>query len=152
MSGASVEWDHQTVIGKKARPPKVARNESDVNGVVFVTKVVLAFTDPPRSRSYTSVRYGMFFFLTPCSTRLVRSALSSGRIRNLLVALIRLTKVPAQATYTFSNRLINVSRRIGTDHQKIAKIDRENEVAPPPKISLTVGRVRAFHGRVWPTF
>ncbi|RPD65865.1 ylMBF1 [Lentinus tigrinus ALCF2SS1-7] len=28
----------------------------------------------------------------------------------------------------------------GTDHQKIAKLDRENEVAPPPKISPTVGK------------
>jgi len=28
----------------------------------------------------------------------------------------------------------------GTDHQRIAKLDRENEVAPPPKISLSVGR------------
>ncbi|PKY52474.1 ylMBF1 [Rhizophagus irregularis] len=27
-----------------------------------------------------------------------------------------------------------------TDHQKIAKLDRENEVAPPPKISLSVGK------------
>src|SRR6266550_991607 len=29
----------------------------------------------------------------------------------------------------------------GTDHQRIAKLDRENEVAPPPKISPQVGRV-----------
>ncbi|KAF8737136.1 hypothetical protein AX14_013414 [Amanita brunnescens Koide BX004] len=28
----------------------------------------------------------------------------------------------------------------GTDHQRIAKLDRENEVAPPPKISPLVGR------------
>ena len=28
----------------------------------------------------------------------------------------------------------------GTDHQKIAKLDRENEVAPPPKVSPSVGR------------
>jgi putative transcription factor len=28
----------------------------------------------------------------------------------------------------------------GTDHQKIAKIDRENEVAPPPKVSPSVGK------------
>lgn len=31
---------------------------------------------------------------------------------------------------------------IGTDHQRIAKLDRENEVAPPAKISPTVGKVR----------
>jgi len=28
----------------------------------------------------------------------------------------------------------------GTDHQRIAKLDRENEVAPPAKISPSVGR------------
>ncbi|OBZ75209.1 Multiprotein-bridging factor 1 [Grifola frondosa] len=28
----------------------------------------------------------------------------------------------------------------GTDHQKIAKLDRENEVAPPPKIAPSVGK------------
>ncbi|THH15600.1 hypothetical protein EW146_g4908 [Bondarzewia mesenterica] len=28
----------------------------------------------------------------------------------------------------------------GTDHQRIAKLDRENEVAPPPKVSQNVGR------------
>nr|CAG8561779.1 8693_t:CDS:2 [Entrophospora candida] len=27
-----------------------------------------------------------------------------------------------------------------TEHQKIAKLDRDNEVAPPPKLSLTVGK------------
>lgn len=27
-----------------------------------------------------------------------------------------------------------------TEHQKIAKIDRENEVAPPPKVSASVGK------------
>jgi hypothetical protein len=30
----------------------------------------------------------------------------------------------------------------GTDHQRIAKLDRENEVAPPPKIAPSVGKVR----------
>ncbi|PPQ74194.1 hypothetical protein CVT26_004491 [Gymnopilus dilepis] len=29
---------------------------------------------------------------------------------------------------------------IGTDHQRIAKLDRENEVAPPPKIAPSVGK------------
>lgn len=39
-----------------------------------------------------------------------------------------------------------VSHCTGTDHQKIAKVDRENEVAPPPKISLTVGKVLVLYG------
>jgi putative transcription factor len=54
--------------------------------------------------------------------------------------------------YTSSRRLTLVYHFIGTDHQKIAKIDRENEVAPPPKISLTVGKVRALRGRSRSTF
>ncbi|KAJ4488362.1 multi protein bridging factor 1-domain-containing protein [Lentinula aciculospora] len=31
----------------------------------------------------------------------------------------------------------------GTDHQKIAKLDRENEVAPPSKVAPSVGRAMA---------
>ena len=33
----------------------------------------------------------------------------------------------------------------GTDHQRIVKLDRENEVAPPPKVAPSVGRVRVFY-------
>ncbi|KAL5529457.1 hypothetical protein ACEPAG_5442 [Sanghuangporus baumii] len=29
---------------------------------------------------------------------------------------------------------------LGPDHQRIAKLDRENEVAPPPKVPPTVGK------------
>ncbi|KAG6333830.1 hypothetical protein ID866_5262 [Astraeus odoratus] len=29
---------------------------------------------------------------------------------------------------------------VGPDHQRIAKLDRENEVAPPPKVNPSVGR------------
>lgn len=28
----------------------------------------------------------------------------------------------------------------GTDHQRIAKLDREDDVAPPPKVAPTVGK------------
>ncbi|TFY60131.1 hypothetical protein EVJ58_g5350 [Rhodofomes roseus] len=34
----------------------------------------------------------------------------------------------------------NSSDLNGTDHQRIAKLDRENEVAPPPKVAPTVGK------------
>ena len=44
-----------------------------------------------------------------------------------------------------SSQATHLYHRIGTDHQKIAKVDRENEVAPPPKIPASVGKVRAFH-------
>ena len=30
---------------------------------------------------------------------------------------------------------------IGTDHQRIAKLDRENEVAPPPKVPPSLGKL-----------
>lgn len=33
------------------------------------------------------------------------------------------------------------SHDTGTDHQRIAKIDRENEVTAPPKVSPSVGKV-----------
>ena len=32
----------------------------------------------------------------------------------------------------------------GTDHQRIAKLDRENEVAPPAKVAPSVGKVCVF--------
>jgi hypothetical protein len=32
----------------------------------------------------------------------------------------------------------------GTDHQRVAKLDRENEVAPPAKVASSVGRVRGL--------
>ena len=39
-------------------------------------------------------------------------------------------------------RTLNISHLLlGTDHQRIAKLDRENEVAPPPKLAPSVGRV-----------
>lgn len=31
-NGTSVEWDSKTVIGFKAKTPKVARNTADLNG------------------------------------------------------------------------------------------------------------------------
>ena len=34
MNGTTVDWDHKTVIGKKTKTPKVARSESDVNGML----------------------------------------------------------------------------------------------------------------------
>ena len=37
---------------------------------------------------------------------------------------------------------VTVLARTGTDHQKIAKLDRDNEVAPPSKIPASVGKVR----------
>ena len=76
--------------------------------------------------------------------RLVGSAPSSGLTRKSLVGPIRVIQVHVQTICTFA-KSSPIYYRIGTDHQKIAKIDRENEVAPPPKIPASVGKVRAFH-------
>jgi len=81
MSG--VEWDSKTVIGFKAKAPKVTRNTSDLNAARRTGAVVA--TD---------------------------KKVTGG---------------------------VNKAHQ-GTDHQRIAKLDRENEVAPPPKIAPSVGK------------
>ncbi|KAG1796794.1 multi protein bridging factor 1-domain-containing protein [Suillus plorans] len=78
---SNMEWDSKTVIGFKAKAPKVTRNASDLNGK---TGAVVA-TDK---------------------------------------------KVTAGGN----------KARPGPDHQRIAKLDRENEVAPPPKVNASVGK------------
>lgn len=80
---SNLDWDSKTVIGFKAKAPKVTRNASDLNAARRVGAVVA--TDK---------------------------------------------KVTAG---------LNKAHQ-GTDHQRIAKLDRENEVAPPPKIAPTVGK------------
>ena len=83
MDGQSVDWDSKTVIGSKARAPKVTRNASDINAARRSGAVVA-----------------------------VDKKISGGGNK--------------------ANQ--------GTDHQRIAKLDRENEVAPPPKIAPSVGK------------
>jgi len=82
-AGTNVDWDSKTVIGSKAKAPKVARNESDLN---------------------------------------------TARRAGAVVATDK--KVTGGGNKAHQ----------GTDHQKIAKLDRENEVAPPPKIAPSVGK------------
>ncbi|KAH9966487.1 ylMBF1 [Russula dissimulans] len=81
MSNGNVDWDSKLVIGHKAKAPKVAKNETDLNGARRAGAVV--GTDKK----------------------------------------------------TTSNKANQ-----GTDHQRIAKLDRENEVAPPAKVAPSVGR------------
>jgi hypothetical protein len=52
---ATVGWDTQTVIGKKTKQPKVAKNESDVNGIIIAIRIAFAFTNILLSRSYASI-------------------------------------------------------------------------------------------------
>jgi hypothetical protein len=61
--------------------------------------------------------------------------------RRFQVEEIRLIKVRSHALYSFAPAQYFRTSSIGTDHQRIAKLDRENEVAPPPKVSSNVGRV-----------
>jgi len=80
---SNTDWDAKTVIGFKAKAPKVTRNASDLNAARRTGAVV--GTDK---------------------------------------------KVTAGGN----------KAHVGTDHQRIAKLDRENEVAPPAKIAPTVGK------------
>ncbi|KAI0928254.1 hypothetical protein AcW1_005555 [Taiwanofungus camphoratus] len=80
---SNMDWDSKTVIGYKAKAPKVTRNTSDLNAARRTGAVVA--TDK---------------------------------------------KVTAGTNKAHQS----------TDHQRIAKLDRENEVAPPPKIPPSVGK------------
>ncbi|KZT03534.1 ylMBF1 [Laetiporus sulphureus 93-53] len=83
MTEGNVDWDSKMVIGYKAKAPKVARNDSDLNGEHSLGAVVA--TDKKMAGGSNKAHQG-------------------------------------------------------TDHQRIAKLDRENEVAPPPKILPSVGK------------
>lgn len=45
-----------------------------------------------------------------------------------------------------------LSNRTDTDHQKIAMLDRKDDVAPPPKVNPTVGKAWNFDNSLWSTF
>jgi putative transcription factor len=79
----NTDWDSKTVIGFKAKAPKVARNATDLN-----------------------------------AARRTGAVLSTDK------------KVTAGGNKAHA----------GPDHQRIAKLDRENEVAPPPKVNPSVGK------------
>jgi len=80
---SNLDWDSKTVIGFKAKAPKVARTASELNAARRVGAVVE--TDKKLTAKQNKAHQG-------------------------------------------------------TDHQRIAKLDRENEVAPPPKINPAVGK------------
>ncbi|KAI6043029.1 multi protein bridging factor 1-domain-containing protein [Pisolithus marmoratus] len=77
------DWDSKTVIGYRAKAPKVTRNASDLN---------------------------------------------AARRTGAVVATEKKTTGGGNKGHT------------GPDHQRIAKLDRENEVAPPSKVNPTVGK------------
>ncbi|KIP10317.1 hypothetical protein PHLGIDRAFT_101437 [Phlebiopsis gigantea 11061_1 CR5-6] len=80
---STLDWDSKTVIGSKAKVPKVTRNASDLNGARRTGAVVA--TDKKMTAGGNKAH-------------------------------------------------------VGTDHQRIAKLDRENEVAPPAKVAPSVGK------------
>jgi len=80
---SNLDWDSKTVIGSKAKAPKVTRNASDLNAARRTGQVVGT-----------------------------EKKIAGG-----------------------SNQA-----HVGTDHQRIAKLDRENEVAPPAKVAPSVGK------------
>ncbi|KAI0273839.1 MBF1-domain-containing protein [Gloeopeniophorella convolvens] len=84
---SNTEWDSKTVIGFKAKAPKVTRTTSDLNG---------AYNAPARR---------------------------AGAV------------VATEKKVVVGNKAHQ-----STDHQRIAKLDRENEVAPPSKVAPSVGR------------
>ncbi|KAF8606530.1 MBF1-domain-containing protein [Ceratobasidium sp. AG-I] len=79
---SNVDWDSQTVIGSKARAPKVTKGNAEVN---------------------------------------------AARRAGAIVATDKKTTVTNKG-------------HVGPDHQKIAKLDRDNDVAPPTKIAPSVGK------------
>ncbi|KAH9004966.1 hypothetical protein EDB86DRAFT_3037117 [Lactarius hatsudake] len=89
---SNVDWDAKTVIGNKAKAPKVTRNAADLNGMFH------------RGINYLARR--------------------------------------ADAVVATEKKMTGGANkaRQGTDHQRIVKLDRENEVAPPPKVAPSVGR------------
>ncbi|KAG8217224.1 hypothetical protein J3R82DRAFT_5310 [Butyriboletus roseoflavus] len=93
MNG-NLDWDSKTVIGSKAKAPKVARNAADLNGKSLA---------------------GTALFCRPAHPPL---------------SLYSHKKVTGGGN----------KAHVGPDHQKIAKLDRENEVAPPPKVNASVGK------------
>ncbi|KAG8684691.1 multiprotein-bridging factor 1 [Ceratobasidium sp. 395] len=80
---SEVDWDAKTVIGNKARAPKVTRGNAEL---------------------YVQARRAGAVVSTDKKTTLTNKG------------------------------------HAGPDHQKIAKLDRDNDVAPPPKILPSVGK------------
>ena len=117
----------------------------------MVARIVFVFTDLPQPFVHLLSDTGCVFVLSFTLLRLVGLVQLSGLIRKSLVAPIGLTKVYAQPKRSLTTNS-QISYTADTDHQKIAKIDRENEVAPPPKVSASVGKVQTFHPVRGPVF
>lgn len=154
MDGSPVDWERSIVIGRKTTAPKVTRSESDVNGTssppeLFSPLLIYSSASQPfvHSQSIMLFSHPMAYEgpqtrCHPLNHKETHRWHQQGSSRYISSTLC-----------TLSNPLTGIlSHRIGTDHQKIAKIDRENEVAPPPKISLTVGKVWTSPTRKWRTF
>lgn len=77
--------------------------------------------------------------LTPLGDRHAEPGPSLLQTRRLPLAGTRL--MPVRARLHDSPIVGLAHSALGPDHQKIAKLDRENEVAPPAKVNASVGKV-----------
>ena len=133
------DWESKTVIGYKKRVAKVAKNDSELNGTSSSLSLYTAGTDPIVSRKYSHATPS-FTSLTCTQARRIGGVVATEKkISPGNKANQGMSNLPRVITPNLSHLLL------GTDHQRIAKLDRENEVAPLPKIEPSTGAVgRAF--------
>ena len=132
----SDDWDSTTVIGYKKRTQAKVVRPSGLNGTSPSLSPYTG-TDLAFSRKYSHAAPSF----TPSHT-IYDQALRAGGVatdKKLSAGVNKAhqgtSNLPRVITSNISHLLL------GTDHQRIAKLDRENEVAPPAKIAPSVGRV-----------
>ena len=79
--------------------------------------------------------------LTPRWRRRVEPGPSLRQTRKALLVGTRHMLARIACLHRSLTRRLTESTPLGPDHQKIAKLDRENEVAPPAKVNASVGKV-----------
>ena len=134
----SEDWDSKTVIGYKRQTAKVTTKNSDLNGAHPLFSCWNSRSDlSAPSRTSRRALPTPFTLNTHSGSSLRRSRRHRQEGRR------RLQQSPCWfvTTQTAPPYLGSPNVLAGTDHQRIAKLDRENEVAPPPKIAPSVGRV-----------
>jgi len=130
------DWDSKTVIGFKKAKAKTAKKESDLNGM-FPSPSPYTSTDFVSSCKYS---YATPSFTTSCiCTKARRSGAVVATDKKITAGGNKAHQGSVQPLWNSSSQISHSLS--GTDHQRIAKLDRENEVAPPAKIAPSVGRV-----------
>lgn len=138
---SNLEWDSKTVIGSKGKVAKVTRTTSDLNGAWCSLSLACAEVLTLLPQLYvSSVSHADLCRLTgrwigPTSG-CGRGDRQEGDSRDEQGSCWCVAVIPRPPSTPLSD-----PPAAGTDHQRIAKLDRENEVAPPPKILPSVGKV-----------